>query len=111
MIGKMMQSRIMYIERKAGQLTGEARIGLVRYSRTGRTLYYRNLVLRSLNGRGFKSNFRDVETDEEYWVSGCKKDGSNRLYAERVPVEIDEDIRETYWTEIRNQPGRTDRYV
>lgn len=111
MNGNSMQPRIMYIERKAGELTGEARIGLVRFSKTGRTLYYRDLVLRSLNGRGFKSNFRDIGTGEEYWVSGCKKDGSNRLYGEQIPVEIDEDIRECYWSEIRNQPGCRNRFA
>lgn len=34
-----MQTRIMYLERKAGNLTGEARIGRVRFSKTGKTLY------------------------------------------------------------------------
>lgn len=37
-----MQSRIMYIERKAGRITGEARIGQVRFSHSGRTPYYRD---------------------------------------------------------------------
>lgn len=39
---------------------------------------------------------------EDYWISGCKKDGNDRLYGERLPVYIDEDVREEYWTEIRN---------
>lgn len=107
-----MQARIMYIECKAGQLTGEARVGLVRFSKTGKTLYYRNQSFQSLKGRGFKANFCDRETGEEYWISGCKTDGSSdRLYGERVPVEIDEDIRERYWSEIRHQPGRQDRFA
>ena len=33
----------------------------------------------------------DVESGDEYWISGCKRDGSDRLYGERVSVEIDGD--------------------
>lgn len=32
----------LYIERKAGNVTGPARIGRVIFSQTGRTLYYRD---------------------------------------------------------------------
>jgi hypothetical protein len=28
------------------------------------------------------------------------------LYASNIPVEIDDDVREEYWTEIRNCPDR-----
>src|SRR4051812_45448102 len=40
--------RIMYIECKAGGLTGVARIGRVTFSQTGRTLYYRGQKFQSL---------------------------------------------------------------
>lgn len=101
-----MKSRIMYIERKAGSLIGDARIGRVIFSKTGRTMYYRGLSFQSLNGAGFKSNFRELESGEDYWISGCHKDGADRLYGERVPVEIDEDVREEYWTQIRQMPEK-----
>jgi hypothetical protein len=101
-----MQTRIMYIERKAGQLTGPARIGRVTLSRTGRSLYYAGQTFQSLGGRGFKANYRDVQTGEEYWISGCKKAGGDRLYRERVPIEIDKDVREEYWILVRELPGR-----
>ena len=106
-----MKSRIMYIERKAGQLTGAARIGRVRFSQTGSTLCYAGKTFQSLKGDGFKSNYNDVETGEDYWISGCKKNGADRLYDERSPVEIDEDVREEYWTEIRELPEFRDRKV
>lgn len=101
----------MYIERKAGELTGAARIGRVSFSKTGRTIYYAGRAFQSLKGQGFKANYFDVETGEEYWISGCKKDGSDRLYGERNPVEIDDDVREEYWTEIRGAPERSDERV
>ncbi|HLK56175.1 MAG TPA: hypothetical protein VKU00_06410 [Chthonomonadaceae bacterium] len=96
--------RLMYIERKAGQLIGAARIGYVTYSKSHRTIYYRGKAFHSLNGADFKSNYYDIATGEEYWISGCKRDGSDRLYGERIPVEIDEDARREYWITIRKQP-------
>lgn len=51
-----MKSRIMYIESKAEGLTGAARIGRVRFSKTGATLYYAGKSFQSLKGDGFKSN-------------------------------------------------------
>lgn len=101
-----MQSRIMYIENKSGGLTGPARIGRVSFSKTNRTLYYRGMSFQSLKGAGFKSNYYDIETGEEYWISGPRKDGRDRLYGEPTPVEIDADVRKEYWTEIRAQPSR-----
>lgn len=101
----------MYIESKATGLTGEARIGRVSFSKTGRTLYYRGRAFQSLRGSGFKANYYDVATGEEYWISGPRKDGADRLYGEPVPVEIDEDVREEYWTHIRNEPHRVKNSV
>jgi hypothetical protein len=101
-----MRARIMYVENKSDGLTGPARIGRVSFSRTGRTLYYRGRSFRSLKGAGFKSNYYDVGTGDEYWISGPRKDGGDRLYGERSAVEIDDDVREEYWTQIRRLPGR-----
>jgi hypothetical protein len=95
----------MYIEQKSEGLSGSARIGRVTFSKTGKTLYYAGREFRSLKGRGFKANYFDVETGERYWISGCKKDGSDRLYGERLPVEIDDDVRDEYWREIRGARG------
>jgi hypothetical protein len=98
--------RIMYIECKAGGLTGPARIGRVTFSQTGRTLYYRGQKFQSLKGAGFKSNYYDVETGEDYWISGPKRNGGDALYGGNTPIEIDDDVREEYWRVIRRQPRR-----
>lgn len=42
---------------------------------------------------------------EEYWISGCKRDGTDRLYAGMV--EIDEDVAEEYWGDIRGELNHT----
>ena len=98
-----MKSRIMYIEKKAGSNTGEARIGRVSFSKTLRTMYYDGKEFGKTKS-GFKYNCIEVETGEEYWISGCKKNGNDTLYGGNIPIPIDEDAREEYWTTIRNMP-------
>ena len=102
-----MKSRIMYIESKAGGLVGPARIGRVTFSKTGATLYYAGKSFQSLKGSGFKSNYFEVETGEPYWISGPRKDGQDSLYATNVAPEVDEDVRDEYWSKIRGQPVST----
>ena len=99
-----MTTRIMYIENKGDSLTGEARIGRVKFSKSMKSIHYDGRTFESLKGAGFKANFCDSETGEHYWISGPRKDGADRLYGERLPILIDEDIQEEYWTEIRNLP-------
>jgi len=103
---RALAGRIMYIECKAGGLTGAARIGRVTFSKTGRTLYYGGQTFQSLKGAGFKSNFYCVETGDDYWISGPKRRGGDALYGGSTPIEIDEDAREEYWSDIRRQPDR-----
>lgn len=90
---------------------GPAHIGRVSFSKTGATLYYRGKKFQSLKGHGFKANYFDVETLERYWISGCRKDGADRLYGERLPIDIDDDVREEYWTAIRQQPENRARQL
>ena len=116
--------RIMYIECKGGgfvdfygiaqvssssTLHGPARIGRVTFSRTGATLHYGGRSFQSLKGSGSKANYYDIESGEQYWISGPRRDGADRLYKSDWPVEIDEDVREEYWTTIRKTPEMTDR--
>ena len=96
-----MKSRIMYIERKAGSISGEARIGRVKFSKTGRTMYYDGKEFVKIKS-GFKDNCIETSTNDEYWISGCKKDGSDALYKPK-PTPIDDDVREEYWSVIRNR--------
>ena len=89
-----MKSRIMYIEYKGGGLTGDARIGRVTFSQTGKSLYYGGKTFARLNRCGFKSNYYDVETGEHYWISGPRRDGADRLYAGKgTTVVVDESPR------------------
>ncbi len=100
----LMKPRIMYMESKAEGLNGPARIGRVTFSKSGQTIYYRDQQFIKING--FKSNYLELGSGAEYWISGPRKDGGDRLYGGGVAVEIDEDVREEYWTRIRGRPWR-----
>lgn len=111
-----MKTRVMYIELKEpnnrlnrGALSNFARIGKVSFSKTGKTIYYDGRTFRSLKGKGFKANYFEVDTKEKYWISGCRRDGQDRLYNERLPIEIDEEIREEYWLGIRKLPSHREK--
>ncbi len=97
----------MYIESKGEGMSGVARIGRVRFSKTGSTLYYGDQQFQSLKGGGHKANYMDVATGEHYWISGCKKEGGDRLWP--GDIEIDDDVRQEYWTVIRNCPEKIDQ--
>ena len=86
----------MYVEHKPAEHNdrGVAWIGWVTFSKTGRTVYTRGLRLRRTSGLSC-ANHVDVDTGEEYWVSGPKRDGTDRLYG-NAPVEVDADAREAY---------------
>lgn len=101
-----MKSRIMYIEARPDGLSGPARIGRVTFSKSGATLQYRGRSFRSLKGGGHTSNYFEVESGDRYWISAPRKDGQDRLYPGGAPVEIDDEVREEYWSTIRAQPDR-----
>ena len=87
----------MYIENKDGDLYGaDARVGWVTFSRTGKTVYYKDKVLKRASGGGISGNHYDEATGEEYWISGIKKRGTNTHWATGGHVEIDDDAHDEY---------------
>jgi hypothetical protein len=93
----------MYIECKSGGLEGPGRIGWVELTRARRGYRYKGKLLQKT--AGYKYNCIDAETGENYWVSGPKKNGEDRLYGRGI-VEIDDEAREHYWLKIRQLPER-----
>ena len=93
----------MYIECKADGLQGPARIGRVTFTKSGKGIYYKGREFYRTSG--FKANYAEVGSREEYWISGPRRDGQDRLYCPSgLPVEIDDDVREEYWRDIRRKP-------
>ena len=92
-----MKSEIRYIELKTGYADdGPAWIASVRFSKSGNTIYFNNKAFQSQRGAGIQGNYYDVETGEEYWISGVKKDGSDRHWAGHGKVFIERDIVADY---------------
>ena len=94
--------RVMWIEYKGDGLAGPARIGWATVKDRGKRIDYAGRTFRTKSGSGFKANFYEVESGDDYWISGCRKDGRNALYS--TDVQIDPDALEEYWVSIRKLP-------
>jgi len=80
----------MYIELKTGYSdNGPAWISHVTFSKTGRTIYFNGKALKRIQGGGIAGNYYEVETGNEYWVSGVKKTGTNRHWAGAGKIQLD----------------------
>jgi hypothetical protein len=99
-------TQIMYVA-ALGAANGEtlwARIGRVRFSKTGRTLYYDGREL-----PGGQGDYHDRTTGERFHIRAARHDGMDRSEGRKrgsFRVEIDDDVREEYWREIRREPDR-----
>jgi hypothetical protein len=86
---------LMYIELKTGYSdNGPAWIGKVKYSKSGQTVYFNNKGFKRF--QGINSNFYDIETGEEYWISGVKKNGEDRHWAGNGKIMIDRKVIDEY---------------
>jgi hypothetical protein len=73
---------LKYIELKSGYRdNGPAWIGRVKLSKTGRTVYFNGKALKRAVRGGIAGNHFDIDTGDEYWVSGVKKSGLDRHWA------------------------------
>jgi hypothetical protein len=98
------KTRILYIEDKSEDLNGPARIGSATLSKSGQSIHYGGRTFHRLGGQGVKAKYFDIETGDQFWISGPRKDGKDRLYpTSTIPVEIDADIEEEYWRDIRGR--------
>lgn len=90
-----MQQRMMYVELKTGYDIdrGPAWISRVDFSRSGRTVYFHGRVLR--RARSFDANHIDAASGDRYWVSGPRRDRSDRRYT-NLPVHVDDEVAHEY---------------
>ena len=82
-------SRIMYVERQVRRCPFRRQvlsIGRVTFSKNCRsTIYYRGRWPFVPSEGGYKSNYRrSFRAEKQYWISGPKRNGADRLYGERV---------------------------
>ncbi len=92
-----MNTKIMYIELKSGYSdNGPAWIGKVEFSKSGQTIYFDNKAIKKLKTPGTGANHFDIETGEEYWVSGVKKNGADRHWAGGGKIMLDRNSVDDY---------------
>lgn len=86
----------MFVQLKTGYDIdkGPAWISVVRFNRTWRTATWHGKTLRRWPGM-FDANFYDVETEEEYWLSGPHRDGADTRYSSIRPT-VDQEARDAY---------------
>ncbi|MBL7560351.1 hypothetical protein JAO71_11115 [Olleya sp. YSTF-M6] len=92
-----MKPELKYIELKSGfGDTGPAWIGMAEFSKSGRTVYFNGKALKNSNAQGIAGNYYDIESGDEYWVSGIKKNGTDRHWAGSGKVMIDRNVVDLY---------------
>ena len=90
-----MKAELIYVELKTGYRdNGPAWIGNGFYNRTRKTVYFNGNVFCRI--QGISGNHIDLETGEEYWISGVKKKGTDRHSAGTGIIEIDESVISEY---------------
>ena len=70
---------LKYIELKSGYSdNGPAWIARTTASKTGGTVYFNGMALKKIKGGGISGNYCNLESGDEYWISGIKKQGLKR---------------------------------
>jgi hypothetical protein len=106
-----MKPKIMYIENKSEGHSGSAWIGYAEFSKSGQTLYFDNKALKKLKTTGISGNHFDLETGEEYWISGIKKNGEDRHKYGGGKVMLDKDCIEEYLKLINAESIDERKYI
>ncbi len=93
-----MDDNLIYVELKSGghNHNGSAWIGKAQYSKNKRTIYFDGRAFQRLKGGGLVSNYFDIETGDEYWISRLKKNAQDRHWAGSGKIMIDRDIVDDY---------------
>ena len=96
-----MRTEIKYIELVNGfSHDGPAWIGLVSFSKSGKTLYFNGRAFQRIGSDRTAGNFYDIESGEEYWISGYKKNMSDRHEFGRGKIFVEKRILKEYLQNI-----------
>ncbi|MEP0265605.1 mannose-1-phosphate guanylyltransferase [Dokdonia sp.] len=96
-----MKPALKYIELKSGYSdNGPAWIGIAEFSKSGRTVYFNGKALKSSAAQGIAGNYYDLENGDEYWVSGVKKNGTDRHWAGGGKIMIDRNVVDLYLSQV-----------
>lgn len=99
-----MKTKIKYIELKSGfSHNGPAWIGLVSYSKSGKTIYFDGKAFQRIGSDRMRGNFYDIETGEEYWISGVKKNQQDRHIYGNGKIQVEKRILMEYLKSINEE--------
>jgi hypothetical protein len=100
-----MKAELIYVELKSGYGdNGPAWIGKGLFNRTRQTVYFNGQILK--RGQGISGNHYELQTGDEYWISGVKKKGTDRHWAGSGIISIDETVVDEYLS-LRDLPSLT----
>ena len=83
------------------------KIGRVTFSESGKTIYYKEQTFSPKKGK--RGYYLEDGTGETYWICTPKRNGTDRK--DPGVIEIDDDVREEYWIDIRKRPESAHRVV
>ena len=101
---------IRYIELKTGYNdNGPAWIGNVKESKSGKTIYFNDHAFQKYHGA--YSNYIDIETGDEYWISRVKKNGEDRHWAGSGKITIDRKVIGEYLAIVNADKLDDSKYI
>ena len=107
-----MKSSLVYVELKSGHSdNGPAWIGKAEYSKSKRMLYFNGMALRQLARRQNCETHVNPETGDHYWVSGAKRDQTDRHWAGSGKIMVDEGVVREYLEYVGATQLRSSRYA
>jgi hypothetical protein len=90
-----MKAEIIYVELKSGfSDNGPAWIGKGFYTSSRKTVYFNGQVFKRV--KGIAGNHFDQQNGDEYWISGVKKDGTDRHWAGGGKIILDQQSVDEY---------------
>ena len=96
-----MMNQLIYVELKSGYSdNGPAWIGKAEYSKSRKMLYFNGMALRQLPRRQNFETHSNPETGEFFWVSGVKKNQTDRHWAGSGVIMIDKAVLEEYMNHV-----------
>ena len=96
-----MKPKLRYIELKSGYGgNGPAWIGMAEFSKTGRTVYFNGKAFKNSSALGISGNYYDIENGDEYWISGVKKNGTDRHWSGCGKIMIDRKVVTLYLRQV-----------
>ncbi len=93
----------MFVQLKTGHDTdrGPCWISRVHFSKSWQSVDWHGLMLR--REQGVQCNFVNVESGDEWWISGPKRDKTDVPYSGRQPI-VEADVRAEYVAFLADAP-------